>query len=66
VAWLGEDTGGVAGERKGLHRWSPVQELMGRRGRETTRRMFPREGKGIGDASSQLLGAHVRHGRAGR
>jgi hypothetical protein len=61
VAWLedprvafigpGEDTGGAAGERKGHHKWRPVRELMGHRGRETMRRTFPREGKGIGDAS---------------
>jgi hypothetical protein len=63
---LGEDTGGAAGERKGRHQWRPVRELMERRGRETMRRTFPREVKGIGNASGRLLGAQERRGMASR
>jgi hypothetical protein len=76
VAWLGdprvafigagEDTGGAAGEIKGCHQWRPVWELMGRRGRETMRQTFPREGKAISDASGRLHGAQERRGRASR
>jgi hypothetical protein len=67
VAWLGdprvafigvgEDPGGATGERKGCYQWWPVWKLMGHRGREMMRQMFPREGKGIDDASGRLLRA---------
>jgi hypothetical protein len=62
--WGGYWRGGRREE--GVPSTAVVQELMGRRGREPTRRTFPREGRGIGDASSRLLSAQEQHGRESR